>query len=54
MASCSWGLPPDNFESDETESESEKSESDLDSESDDNDPDFEPQYEGKNTIFALV
>ena len=58
MASCSWGQPPDNYESDETESESDSSESDLDiSESDNTDydiSDFDLESEGKNSLVTTI
>ena len=58
MASCSWGQPPNNYESDETESESGSSESDLDiSESDNTDydiSDFDLESEGKTHPFTVV
>ena len=56
MASCSWGQPPDNYESDETESESDSTEFDLDtSESDNTDydiGDFDLESEGKNSLVT--
>ena len=47
MASCSWGQPPDNYKSDETETESDSSEFDFDSSESDNTDydisDFDPE-----------
>ena len=51
MASCSWGQPPDNHESDERDSESDASEYELDNEyctSDTSIYDIESEVEGKN------
>ena len=48
MASCSWGQPPDNLDSDESDSESETSEFDFENESDESDSDIELESEGKN------
>ena len=58
MASCSWGQPPDNYKSDETESESDSSEFDFDSSESDNTDydisDFDPESEGKNSLIITM
>ena len=51
MASCSWGKPPDNFESDERDSESDGSDYEMENEyctSDSSIYETESEVEGKN------